>query len=179
MKFTFCSTCGGILDVKHENRIIRQYCRHCEKTVYKNPTVGVAVVLMENSNILLVKRIGSYEGKWCIPCGHVEWGEDIRNAAKREFQEETGIDVTVGPVFSAHSNFHDMEHQTVGIWFWGIRTGGFQRAGSDAAAVEFHSLSHLPPNMAFPTDLLVCEKLKNGIASGALDHWLLAERTMA
>ena len=54
---------------------------------------GVAVVLLKNDELLLVKRNGSYEGLWCIPCGHVEYDEDIRVAAKREFKEETGLDV--------------------------------------------------------------------------------------
>jgi ADP-ribose pyrophosphatase YjhB (NUDIX family) len=44
----------------------------------------VAVVLVENDQILLVRRLGSYQGMWCIPCGHVEYDEEIRSAARRE-----------------------------------------------------------------------------------------------
>jgi hypothetical protein len=54
-----------------------------------------------------------------------------------------------------------MEHQTVGIWFMGTVTGGELKAGTDALEVSFFPLDTLPENMAFPTDLLVCEKLKS------------------
>jgi ADP-ribose pyrophosphatase YjhB (NUDIX family) len=96
---------------------------------------------------------------WCIPCGHVEWDEDIRLCARRELKEETGLDVELGPAFDVHSNFHDPEHQTVGVWFLGRLIGGQLQPGSDAREAEFFALEALPERMAFPTDLLICQKL--------------------
>lgn len=162
MLFDFCPKCGLPMKELMSSGNTRRACQSCGFIQYLNPTVGVAVILMEKGRILLVRRKGSFYGSWCIPCGHLEWDEDVRLGAKREMLEETGLDVDLTSVFEVLSNFHDPAHHTVGIWFLGKRTlfSGSIRPGSDASEVRFFELDNLPKDMAFPTDKIVCQKLQ-------------------
>jgi hypothetical protein len=42
----------------------------------------------------------------------------------------------------------------------GKLSGGELQPGSDAREAKFFALDRLPEKMAFPTDLLICQKLK-------------------
>jgi ADP-ribose pyrophosphatase YjhB (NUDIX family) len=89
----------------------------------------------------------------------VEWDEAVEAAAAREFLEETGLRVALGHVLAVHSNFHNPQQHTVGIWYRGERIGGTLRAGGDLRQVEFFSFERLPP-LIFPTDQLVVNKIR-------------------
>ena len=131
--------------------------------LYLNPAVGVAVVVRRGAELLWGRRAGGiYRGAWCLPCGYVEWGEEVRAAARREFREETGLTVTLGEVLAVHSNFHDPARLTVGLWFAGRVVGGVLQAGDDLSEVAFFPLAEPPQPLAFPTDGLVLEELRAG-----------------
>jgi len=111
--------------------------------------------------IILGKRArGVYQNAWCIPCGYVEYGEDVRVAAVREFGEETGLTVELGDVYAVHSNFHNPALHSVGIWFRGEIRSGTIRTDDDLAEVEWFSLHQLPEKIAFETDRKVLTQLR-------------------
>lgn len=108
--------------------------------------------------ILLGRRNGSCRGLWCIPCGYVEYDEDVYEAVVREFKEETNLDISITGLLAVHSNFHNPDSHTVGIWFGAEVTGGDLRAQGDLDRVGFFPLDQLPP-LAFPTDEKVIKEL--------------------
>jgi len=159
--FRFCPQCGDRLRARQRDGHRRLVCQGCEQVFYRNPAVGVALVLRRGRRVLLGRRArGPYRGAWCIPCGYVEWGEDVREAARRELLEETGLKVEVGLVYAVHSNFHNADSLTVGIWFRGRVAGGTPRAGDDLDVVGYFPLDALPEPLAFPTDRLVLDQLR-------------------
>ncbi|MGH2584693.1 MAG: NUDIX domain-containing protein [Dehalococcoidia bacterium] len=159
-EYHFCPYCGSALERQERGGRERGACPGCGYVAYRNPAVGVAVVIRRGGEVLLGLRRGSYGGMWCIPCGYVEWDEDLREAATREFEEETGLRVRLGEAVAVHSNFHNPAQHTVGVWFSGEVIAGEPVASDDLADVRFFSLDALPENLAFPTDRLVLEQLR-------------------
>jgi nucleoside triphosphatase len=58
---------------------------------YPEPTVG-ALIFNEREQLLLVKT-HKWNGRYTIPGGHVELGESLTEALKREIREETGLEL--------------------------------------------------------------------------------------
>lgn len=129
-------------------------CPDCSYVHFRDPGVGAAVLLEDaDGRVLLVKRGNgaTKPGLWCVPCGFVDYGEEVREAAAREVREETGLEVAVGESIFVRSNFHDPEKFTVGIWFSGRVESGVPVAGDDAVDVGWFRTEDLPA-LAFETD---------------------------
>lgn len=117
--------------------------------------------MLKDNKLLLGRRASNstYPGLWCIPCGYVEYDEDVYQAVIRECFEETGLVIETQGVFAVLSNFHNPENHTVGIWFNTKVVGGTLKPGDDIDKVEFFDLETIP-TLAFPTDAEVIRLLK-------------------
>lgn len=114
-----------------------------QRTYPSRPLVGVGAVVIKDDSILLVRR-GSppAEGLWSLPGGSQEAGETVREAVEREILEECGIKVAAGhPIAVLDSIYTDgdgrIKFHYVLIDFWAEYLGGSIKAASDAAAVRW------------------------------------------
>jgi ADP-ribose pyrophosphatase YjhB (NUDIX family) len=73
-----------------------------------------AVIVHENK--LLVVAIGNH-GFYALPGGHVDWGEDIQIALKRELVEELGIEPVIGRLLYVNNFTEKDAVQSVEFFF--------------------------------------------------------------
>jgi 8-oxo-dGTP diphosphatase len=99
-------------------------------------------------HIVLVKRKFPPEG-WAIPGGFVEYGETVEEAAQREAQEETSLQVQLLRQFHVYSDpQRDPRGHTASVVFI-ASAEGVPVAQDDAAEVQVFHRDHLPSPMAF------------------------------
>ena len=72
----------------------------------------VVTVILNNDKVLLVKRGPkiSNSGKWCNPCGYLDWDESATDCAIREVWEETGIDLTKFKKDDTSTSFYALDY---------------------------------------------------------------------
>lgn len=60
--------------------------------LFRHPVTGTSIIpVLPDGRIVLIQR--SDNGKWGLPGGMVNWGEDIPTTIHRELEEETGLEV--------------------------------------------------------------------------------------
>lgn len=91
--FNFCPKCGS-KNFKISSSYSKK-CTDCKFEYFKNPIIGVAVLIYNESGKILCLQREREPGKGLIglPGGFVDIGESIEEAAKREVKEETGIEI--------------------------------------------------------------------------------------
>jgi 8-oxo-dGTP diphosphatase len=104
---------------------------------------AVSVALLHGDKLLLVLRARApSQGFYAFPGGHVEPGETLEFAARRELFEETGLEAkSISPLVKVHveGDAVDYELQV----FLGDYAGGEPQAASDADAAAFFTLAEM------------------------------------
>lgn len=143
----YCPYCANQVVRREMEGKIRDFCIHCGNIFYENPLpVASCIVVNENREIVLVKRKNEpYKDMWCLPIGFAEADEEVKDAALRELEEESGI---TGEIVRL------VDVDTVDNYFYGSlaivtyevrQTGGTLHAGDDAKEAGVFPIFDLPP----------------------------------
>lgn len=98
--------------------------------------VGAVVVDSDGRLLLVLRANDPGRGKWSVPGGRVEPGEDDETAVRREADEETGLTVTVDRLVGVVER--PAPQGIYEIYDYLCTTGGgIPRAASDAADVRW------------------------------------------
>jgi nucleoside triphosphatase len=62
-----------------------------EEQRYPEPTVGALIFNAEGKLFLMSSH--KWRGKWVVPGGHIELGERMEDALRREIKEETNLEI--------------------------------------------------------------------------------------
>ncbi len=78
----------------------KKYETTCGKTLWHSRNVAVCSCVIRTNpkddtkiQVLAIKRGSavSHTGKYCFPCGYLDWAESVEDAAVREIYEESGL----------------------------------------------------------------------------------------
>lgn len=93
----FCIFCG---EAAHGTVSLR--CGSCGRAHYLNSKISSSALVVVGGDYLVAKRAVEPElGKWDLPGGFCEYGEDPAGTARRETLEETGAQVTIDRLLGA------------------------------------------------------------------------------
>jgi len=158
----FCSQCGNGLSLRFTEGQDRLVCEKCGFIFYQNPVPAVAVILQQNSRILLVKRkFEPAAGDWSLPAGFIEWGEGPEQTAVRELKEETGLDIAVRNLYGVFPGNERPDHEILLVVYHGEILGGELQPGDDALEAGWFAFSQLPENIAFRIHRNILAELSN------------------
>lgn len=115
------------------------------------PLVGVGVVVVKDGRVLLIRRgKPPREGHWSLPGGRQRLGEAVRETARRELREETGVEAEVTALLDVVDSITRDDdggiayHYTL-VDFLAAWRAGEARAGGDAVEAIWADPDDLGP----------------------------------
>jgi len=112
---------------------------------HQNPFPTVDIILQRDLKVLMIKRKKDpFKGLLALPGGFVNEGETVEEAAQREVKEETSLEVEPINILGVYSDpTRDPRKHSMSTVFIGIIVGGYDRAGDDAASIEWVELNEI------------------------------------
>jgi ADP-ribose pyrophosphatase YjhB (NUDIX family) len=140
---------------KSVQSVERRVCIACDRIHYVDPKIAVGVAVFRDDALLLVRRVMEPgRGRWALPGGWVDAGQDPREAAAREAVEEAGVVVDVGDIVDSFLN-PPADGGALFLLFNARWVSGEPTADDDADDAAFFPRDALPPLAFASTDAAV------------------------
>jgi 8-oxo-dGTP diphosphatase len=104
--------------------------------------IGAAGAAVHQGQVLLGARRDPPVGSFVFPGGKVEYGQTIAETIIREFREEAGVGVSVGPLVGVYEIIALEKHRIIVVHRVEIEQG-LLCAGDDLISVQWCPLDHL------------------------------------
>jgi ADP-ribose pyrophosphatase YjhB (NUDIX family) len=151
----YCQRCGAPMTWQVRSGRSRPVCPECDWIYFPDPKVAAAVLIEREGEILLIRRaVDPERGKWTLPAGFVDAGEDPAQAAVRECLEETGLQVKVTGLLDVIFGQEHRRGAHIVIFYRAEIISGLPQAGDDVDQVMFFPRSALPA-LAFGTTVKI------------------------
>ncbi len=142
--------------------IMEEACPQCGHRTrrYRNPVPTVDIIIeYQDQGLVLIERAKPPWG-WALPGGFVEYGESLEDAARREAQEETGLEVELLGQFHTYSDPQRDPRQHTITTVYVARGRGALQAASDARSLEVFAPENLPGVLAFDHARILADYLQ-------------------
>lgn len=145
-EFAYCPHCAAPLVTRPVGDKPRRACPECGYVYFTDPKVGVGVFVVDDGKVLLVRRrVPPEKGKWSIPAGFLDSGENPQETAVREAREETNLIVEIEELVDVYFNpASGGPGASIFILYRARLLGGELCAGDDADDAAFFGLDELP-----------------------------------
>ncbi len=126
--------------MKNDNKFIKKNKVKLIDYGVRPMALTLKAVVMKDDQVLLLKRSRkelTNRGKWDLPGGHIEVGENIEDALKREIKEETNLEVKIGPIIKVAE--FNKEHEAFKKEKRGLRYIAYYQSGEVKLDKNEHS----------------------------------------
>lgn len=146
----FCPRCAGQLSRPDQRALA---CTECGYEVWAHSVPGAQALVERDGRVLLGRRaFDPAAGRWDVPGGFLEEGEDPVDGLRRELREETGLEIE--PVEFLGIWLQPYAGRSVLCLTWiATPAGGRERAGDDLVELRWFAPGELPAagELAFET----------------------------
>jgi 8-oxo-dGTP diphosphatase len=149
-----CPRCGHDLEAREGGHL---RCPGCGSSYWANSAPAVQGLLVRDGRVLIGRRKHEpRQGMWDLPGGFLEEGEAPLDGLRREFLEETGLEVEPGDWLGAYVDPYDTTY--VLSLSWVVTAEGEPVADDDVEELRWFAPDELPGEMAFPSQDVVLRR---------------------